>query len=547
MVTLDRPYIHPKHCKIDTELIKEGRVLFINMPLRESSPPNCIPYGVCLLSAILREKGVSPTIVDLNGYRKGCGEALSLDDAVSLIRRHIKKHGYPDVIALSGIITTLKWQEKIAKAIRTEYPDCFLVSGNGLATEFKAGLFNWIPELNAVAHSEGDLSILKIVHDALTIKRQGLECALSSGYLVPYYLGKVHGLPRFIYDGGRPDDLDLLPFPAYDLLEEDVDGYRILENYLINPIWGLSANNSSAAPFTMNRSLNTISSRGCPFACRFCFRGATGERNYGIRSAENFSKEMMHHACKYKTDFIGILDDNFMVKKQRVIDFSRMMKGFSDKTGLRWGVHGRLDEAKDERVHAMAQGGCVYIGFGGESASPRMLEAMGKGGFTLTNGIVEIDGYEFPRTYVDAIKNTRDAGIHANCTWIMGYPGETLKDLKTTVAFIKWQEELYGDEKSVNKNLFVATAYPGTEMFSHKIVKEKLYRNCGIIFDNYGQPKNDRFMRDYVLKLGDATEVIKSKNGTPLNFSDMTDSQFLEAKFHVEQNNLYKILEMDEN
>ena len=59
----------------------------------------------------------------------------------------------------------------------------------------------------------------------------------------------------------------------------------------------------------------------------------------------------------------------------------------------------------------------------------------------------------------------------------MGYPGEELKHLKETISFIKWQEEYYTqgltpgtpeydiNHQSVNKRLFVATAYPGTDLF----------------------------------------------------------------------------------
>ena len=85
----------------------------------------------------------------------------------------------------------------------------------------------------------------------------------------------------------------------------------------------------------------------------------------------------------------------------------------------------------------MYNAGCRYIGFEAESASPRMLELMGKGGSMLKYGVQDVFGFDVPRTMTVGIKNTIEAGIHANCTWIMGYPGETLADLQATVAFIK--------------------------------------------------------------------------------------------------------------
>ena len=51
-----------------TEL-KGVKITFINMPLREGSPPNVPPEGPGILSAIVRKYGGEPYIIDLNGYR----------------------------------------------------------------------------------------------------------------------------------------------------------------------------------------------------------------------------------------------------------------------------------------------------------------------------------------------------------------------------------------------------------------------------------------------------------------------------------------------
>lgn len=574
-VQVKRPYVHPKTVinHIDKSHLRGARILLVNMPLRESAVPNCAPNGLALLASRLHLYDCSVTIVDLNAYRikdavaeaRGLknGRHLTLPEAELLLTKTINKYGEPDLVAMSGMITTLRWQEDIAKLLRRILPDVFLVSGNGLATEFKTGLFTWIPELDAVAHSEGDFSIVKIVFDALSIKRDGFNHALLAGKLNPYYIGEIANRHRFLYDGGRPDELDDVPLPAFDLLEKDVNGFPILDMYLKNEIWGIGANNSSATPFTMKRSINTVSSRGCPFACKFCFRGATGERNYGVRSAQNFADELRFYHEKYNVDFVGVTDDNFMVKRDRIADLVPILKPFIQESGLRWGTHGRLDEAGDlrpdsltgeskfqlpKRVDQMAEAGCVYIGFGAESADHETLTNMGKGGFILANGLVNMGGYKFPRTMIEGIKNTKYSGIHANCTWIMSYPGERLENLKTSVAFIKWQEEFYaqfGDKPdSVNRNMFVATAYPGTEMFRHPKVQKILGENFGIKFDEKGDPIVDDNLHYYVLELDDATKVMHDQQGRPLNCGDLSEDQFLQAREYVDSDQLYKILEM---
>ncbi len=536
-------------------------VCFINMPLRESARPNTPPQGPALMAARLREYGANVTIVDLNAYRitdtfahersLANGRHLNEKEAADLLLAHFNVHGAPDVIGLSGKITTLKWQQWVTRFCAKVVPDAFIVSGGGLATEFRAGLFNWIPELDAVGHSEGDDIILLCVHDVKTAGNK--TSAMTS---LPSYIGDRNGKPRFIYAGDRPRDLDVLPFAAWDLLERDVYGNPVLEWYITTPVWGLAANNSSAANFITERSLTTVSSRGCPHACAFCYRGAQGERNWGIRSPQNLREEAEWLINAYRIDFLGFPDDNFAVSPKRCQALPEAFNGLN----FRWGTHTRLDECTMDRLEPMAESGCIYIGVGAESASKNTLYRMKKGGHIIKKHGVErfttVDGYEFPTMMVEGIQNCRSVGIHVNATWIMGYPRETLGDLKTSVAFIKWQEELYTQGlangtpefalamASVNRRMFTATAYPGTEMFRDPFVQQALREHFGLSFEQNGDPVCDSALEWYVRELDDATKVLTGKGGAPLNFSDMSEDVFLQARAYIDSGQTEKILEM---
>jgi len=529
------------------------KVVFVNMPLRESAKPNVPPQGPALLAARLRQYGADPIIIDLNAYRiptkqKGFDRMLSLEEAERLFLRYLSKYGDQDIIAFSGMITTLKWQENFARICRKHQPDAFLLSGGGLATQLKEGLFQWIDELDAVSHSEGDNIILLIGKQLIEKKIKNNPINDSNN---PYYIGVINKKDRFVYAGNRPKNLEELPFAAWDLLEHDVDGNEVLEWYIKASVWGGDSNNSSAAPFTMERSLTTVSSRGCPYACTFCYRGGQGERLYGVRCEENLAREVKWLIDTYNIDFVGFPDDNFAVDRKRI---KKLPKAFSD-LNIRWGTHTRLDEA-DDRLDGMAKSGCVYIGFGAESASPNVLNSMKKGGFILKRGTVDISGYTFPKTMVDGIINTHNHGIHSNCTWIMGYPGETLSDLKTSVAFIEWQKEFVtkglvsGTKEynkalqSINQNMFVATAYPGTEMFKHPAVVERLNKHFGISFTNTLEPILDQNYKKYVLELDDATKLLKNSNGDIINYGSIDDDQFSEIRDFVANKKIGKILEM---
>lgn len=556
-------------------------IVFINMPLRETAVPTITPEGPLLMATnLIRKYGVNASIIDLNAYRikdelaerRGlpCGRHLNYEETLAKLKRHFRQHGTPLLVGLSGIITTLRWQEEVSRMVRGLFPNVFLISGNGLATELKIDLFKYLPELDAVVHSEGDDVVIKAVFDAGLIRQRGMVSAINSGKLSPYYLGVIGSKHRFMYEGARPRNLDALPFANLELIREDADGFKILEVYLRNPKWGgTAAKDSSATPFTMQRSTNSVSSRGCPFDCEYCYRGAQGEKNWGTRSAEHLAKELMFYIEKYEIDFHCYSDDNFAVNIKRI---QKMVEVFT-ALGLNkipWGTHTRLDEAAGVklikkhpndpglavyenplRVKLMADAGCIYIGFGPESASPRVLEAIGKGGHTLLNGMTTVnvggERYEFPRSMVDGIRNAREVGIHSNCTWIMGCPTETIEDLKKTVRFMKWQEEFYAQygisSDAVNKRMFTMTWYPGTKMIRHPRVRQELRRIFGIEFDAKFEPIcNEKFYR-YLIELDDATKVLHGKNEEPLNFSDMTTDQFLQAREYVDTDQIFKILD----
>ena len=94
----------------------------------------------------------------------------------------------------------------------------------------------------------------------------------------------------------------------------------------------------------------------------------------------------------------------------------------------------------------------------------------------------------------------RKTGVHPNVTWMMGWPGETRAQVRETAQFILQ----YAPE---NKNLFVATAYPGTGLWD--MVESQ-------VLGKYGN------LRNYVEQLGDATLPV-------MNYSAMPDEEFNEV------------------
>jgi len=590
-------HIHPHEVVKDIRAkdLEGLKVTFIDIPLREDSLPTNFAEGSLLMATNLRQNyGVEATVIDLNAYRIEHGRRfdelaqrrvlkkgrwLTQKESFELLKKHFEVHGIPDVVGLSGLITTLGASEgqdvakqtEVARMIRQELaPDAFIVSGNGLATELKTGLFNYIPELDAVAHSEGDGVILKICLDAKNIKQMGMRNALNSGKLAPYYLENFNGRNRFMYAGDRPLRFDEngnivkgvlpdLPFADMNLLESDVFGNPVREWLMNTPTWSASVGTSSATPWRdedLVPKANAVSSRGCPFFCFYCYRGQQGERNWGVRTAQHLLREVLWLIERYGLRYMVYLDDNFAVAIPRIEEMVPLFKDLP----IHWGSHTRMDEGADpRRIKPMADARCNYIGFGPESAHPDTLEAIGKGGHTLSMGFesIKVDGVVYPRiprSMTMAIRNCLNYGIHANCTWIMGSPGETLERLKQTVAFIKWQEKLYDlhaiPNGAVNKRMFMMTWYPGTELIKYERVRAELSRVFGLTFKPSGNPRSpyepvcDEKFHRYLLELDDATKLLEGPDGEPLNFSEMPTDVFMQAREYVDSGQLFRILEM---
>jgi radical SAM superfamily enzyme YgiQ (UPF0313 family) len=402
------------------------KVLLINSPVRLNAKPNNIPYGLATVASTLRENGFEVEIYDINALRPGN------DNIIDTLQSK-----YWDVVGLSGLITTYGFQKWLIRQLRDIHPEGFIVSGGGLATSNSDMLFQ---------HTDVDVSIIGEGEQTMLALCQTLE---SGGHVedVTGIWFRKNG--HVTANAGRPHivDLNTIPFPAWGLLP--------METYLQNPVWGDAASNSSGfrADITMSRSMNIISSRGCPFTCKYCYH-LFGRSNYRFRSAQNVIDEIKLLVERYGVDFIGFVDDNMMASKGRLLEFCNLM--VKKRLPITWGCHGRVTSAKPAVLRHMANAGCVWIGYGIESGSQKILDAMNKR--------VTVEQAK------DAIINTRKAGIFANTTFIFGYPGETRETIQETIDLKR--------ELGIECGSFFATPYPGTPLYEEikgRIVDEEAF------------------------------------------------------------------------
>ncbi len=246
-------------------------------------------------------------------------------------------------------------------------------------------------------------------------------------------IGRREGIPGLAFSeaGGMRttparellSDLDLLPFPARDLV--DLSAYRQL--------W-------------RNRhgffSLNVVTTRGCPFHCNWCAKPIYGQV-YHARTPGNVVEELQTLHREVRPDRIWFCDDIFGLKPGWIQEFAEEVRRAGSTVPFK--CQARVDLLlKGDTIEQLAQAGCATVWVGAESGSQKILDAMEKG--TTVAQIAE------------ATRRLKRAGVNVGYFLQFGYPGETREDIERTLQMVH-------DNKPDDIGVSVSYPLPGTRFF----------------------------------------------------------------------------------
>jgi radical SAM superfamily enzyme YgiQ (UPF0313 family) len=221
---------------------------------------------------------------------------------------------------------------------------------------------------------------------------------------------------------GFQRNLDVFPFPAWDLLE--VEKYQ--------NVWRQKHG---------YYSLNLVTTRGCPFRCNWCAKPIYGDR-YNSRSPENVVEEMLWLHDNFQPDHLWFADDIFGLKPGWVEKFGEAVQAAEVVTPFK--IQARVDLLSEEVVAALKKAGCKTAWVGAESGSQKILDAMDKG--TTVEQI-----------YATAARLRRH-GIEVCFFLQFGYPGETDEDIEKTLKMVR-------DCQPDDIGISVSYPLPGTRFY----------------------------------------------------------------------------------
>lgn len=455
-----------------------AKILFINPVIREEDHPKHIPYGIAMLAAIAVDKGHQVQVYDANAWRKGLDileQACVADDW--------------DVIAIGSLTTAFSFIKTACKIVKKVAPRAYLIAGGGFLTSMPHEIMSMIPEIDLGVIGEAFVTF-PVVLEKVDQKDFNFESTLGVCYRGPdgtTHLTKV-----------RPTiaDLDVLPYPAWDLFPLDI--------YFAN-----SQMLYSEAAFISKRRIDVNGSFGCNLVCKFCWHlGTTGdmvvEEGPDGKNDVRFSygRTIRYHSPRYIVDMVKTLKEKFDVDFVSFIDENLMtMDLFSRRTwifelcdlwikeglqpqsrrdgtepkegdtGVFWSGTSHATLHRPETLKRMYEAGCSHLVYGIESFDPVVLKNLGKGTTAKNN--------------LSAVKVCMDSGIIPAPNIILGFPEESFESIRNTIKGLL--------VSGIHCKPHFATPYPGSEWY---------YAYKDSILKQYGGD-----LEAFIADLGDASKI----------------------------------------
>jgi radical SAM superfamily enzyme YgiQ (UPF0313 family) len=341
------------------------------------------PLGVMMVAALARERGhgdVHLLDMKVEGWTpEQCIEAL-----VKLA---------PDVVGLSAMTYEAGCMHALAKLVRARLPKAVVVCG-GPHPSVAASDVMADAAVDIVVRGEGEVTFSDVL-DGVAAGRtdwsgcEGISWRKSDGEV-------VHEPDR-----APPRDLDLLPFPAWDLVDH--------RKYHKVPRGGVI--------YAHKEFATMFSSRACPWRCTYCHNSYG--KTFRERSAENVLAEMELLVTQYGVKEFVFMDDIFNFRPERA---KKIAQGIIDK---RWKIkltfpNGfRGDILDEELVVLLKRAGMYRCMIAVESAVPRIQKVMKKN--------LKIDKV---RHIVDFVAKQ---GVMVHGAFMLGFPTETEAEMQETI------------------------------------------------------------------------------------------------------------------
>jgi len=322
----------------------------------------------------------------------------------------------PGLVGITALTPGIAQAGRLAARTRELLPDTHLIVGGFHATMEPEQTLRDHPAFHSLCVGEGEATLAELC----TRLDAGQPIEGIAGLAWRDGDGVAFGPPR-----ERTTNLDSLPRPH---------GFYDLDHYLVS------------GSFTYQygyRCASVISSRGCPYRCRFC--SLPGK--YVHQSAARLADEI-EELTRRGADGAFFRDSTFTIERRWVLDFCGEV--LRRRLRFHWIANARADRVDPEMLGQMKRAGCFALCYGVESGRDHVLDYYGK-----------------DHTVADtrqAVAATKAAGIRVVAYFMLGAPIETRADIEASYALAR---EL-GAERTIWK---IFCPLPGCAIYNELVAK----------------------------------------------------------------------------
>jgi len=421
--------------RIKILLINPGRYLY-------AYPPLSLGYLASYFKKYARETNKTEII-------------LADENAKDIAEVLIKKHK-PQLVGLTATTPQIIRAHAIAEYCKKINPKTICVIGGIHATILPQQTLKKFPCFDLGIYGEGEETFQELA-DNLAAKNFNLAAANLAA--IPGLVWREDSQVCQSEPRKMIADLDRIPIPDKHL-------YNL--KYYLRPrqaIRGFS-----------RRAIQMMSSRGCPYHCRFCSSDLIWQGKVRFHSPERFLAEVEDlHNLGFNGFYLH--DDTFIADKDRVRRICALLleKKFHQK--IIWAAQLRpnlIQNAEDVKLlKLMKKAGCSQVEYGFESGADRVLSFLKKDSATVAQNQKAID-------------LTVKSGLRIFGNFMAGAQGETAEELAATKKFI-----LQNYQKLDYYQVYITTPYPGTELWN-LCAKENLL--SGVTWEKFGMGILDNFI-----------------------------------------------------
>lgn len=399
------------------------------MKLRTSSPP----LGLAYIAGALKAGNHHVHVIDSVGpvlntrrpteFEGHYATGLTTSEIIAMIPHDT------EIIGISAMFAS-DWKNTkvIAQEARKKFPSIvIMLGGEQVSSEPEHSLRSTDADLAVIGEGEETaLDIADRFHNSQSLSD------IPGTYYHDRAASEIIQNPR----RKRVRNIDEIPRPAWELFP--IHAY--LQRSVGTTAWDKS-------------KISMIMSRGCPYQCTFCSSPTMWGTNWFPRNADQVVEEIRDYKTRYNIDHVEFNDLTAVINKKWTIDFAEKL--IAAKLKITWSMpSGTRTEIMDgDLLKLLKESGLNNFSYAPESGSERILKKIKK----------RINKEKM----LNSIEACKKLGIVASANMIIGFPGETHKDVWASLWFMirmAWRglDDVY---------LAVYCPFPGTELYKEVIAK----------------------------------------------------------------------------